>query len=251
LIELASFGRPSIGAVSLWSALTRTLKFFNAWVLGPGNHERNQMIRKLMPVLLAAVALGAFASAAQASTFTAEKYPATISGAQVGEHVFSVESGLTVKCKSATFSGTLSAASSTITMAPVYKECVAFGFVNSTVNFNSCNYLFHAGEEVAADKHAGSVDIVCPKGGPIVITAGTCETQIPAQTGLNTNNIENNTSPKDATASGSLTGITYTKTKDGFGCPFAGTGTRTDGGYSGTATATATSGGVQVGIWVD
>jgi hypothetical protein len=209
------------------------------------------MIRKFILVALAAVALvSAFASAVQASTFTAEKYPATIEGTQVGQHVFSVENNLTVKCSNATFHGTLSAASSTITMSPAYSACNAFGFLNSTVNFNGCTYLFHAGEEVSADKHAGSVDIVCPAGGFIAIVAGTCETQIPAQTGLNTNNIENNTTPLDATATGSLTGIKYTKTKDGFGCPFAGTGTKTDGGYAGTATAIGKSGGVQVGISV-
>lgn len=209
------------------------------------------MNRKLIPLLLIAVALvAAFASAAQASTFTAEKYPATIEGTQVGQHVFSIENGLTVKCEKATFHGTLSAASTTITMSPTYTVCTAFGFLNATVNFNGCKYLFHAGEEVAADKHAGSVDIVCPAGGFIAISASTCETQIPPQTGLNTNNIENNTSPMDATATGSLTGITYTKTKDGFLCPFAGTGTKTDGGYAGTATAIGTSGGVQVGISV-
>ena len=209
------------------------------------------MTRKLILVAFAALALvAAIAAPAQASTFTAEKYPATIEGTQVGEHVFSVEDSLTVKCGRATFHGTLSAASSTITMVPTYQECVAYGFLNSTVNFNGCTYLFHAGVEVSADKHAGSVDIICPSGGFIAIVAGTCETQIPPQTGLNTNNIENNTSPMDATATGSLTGITYTKTKDGFLCPLTGTGTKTDGGYAGTATAIGKSGGVQVGISV-
>jgi hypothetical protein len=209
------------------------------------------MNRKLISLMLAAFALvAAFATTAQASTFTAEKYPATIEGTQVGQHAFTVEDGLNIKCNRATFHGTLSEASTTITMAPTYTECVAFGFINSTVNFNGCTYLFHAGEEVAVDKHAGTVDIVCPAGGSIVIVAGTCETRIPPQTGLSTNNIENNTSPLDATATGSLTGVAYSKTKDGFGCPLTGTGSKTDGGYAGTATAIGKSGGVQVGISV-
>jgi hypothetical protein len=205
------------------------------------------MLRKFIPVALAAIALVAvFASAAHASTFTAEKYPATISGTQVGEHVFSIENNLNVKCQNATFSGTLSAASSTQTINPTYSNCVAFGFLNSTVNFNGCDYLFHAGEEVAVDKHKGTVDIVCPVGKSIVISAGTCEVQIGGQAGLGASNIENNTKPLDLTAAGSLTGVKYTKTKDGFGCPFAGLGTKTDGGYAGTATATA--GGIGLSI---
>jgi hypothetical protein len=211
--------------------------------------ERNQMSRKLIPLLLGVVALvAAFASSAQASTFTAGKYPATIAGTQVGQHVFSIENNLTVKCQGATFHGTLSAASSTAQLHPTYTVCSAFGFLEATINSAGCDYLFHAGSEVAADKHAGTVDIVCSAGASIVIAASTCEVSVPAQTGLGSSNIENNTNPNDATATGSLTGIKYTKTKDGFLCPFAGTGTKTDGGYAGTATATATSGGVQVGI---
>lgn len=209
------------------------------------------MLRKFIPVALAAVALvAAFATTAHASTFTAEKYPATIGGTQVGEHVFTIENNLNVKCQGATFHGTLSAASSTAQLHPIYTNCSAFGFLEPTINSAGCDYLFHAGEEVAADKHAGTVDIVCSAGASIVIKASTCEVSVPAQTGLGSNNVENNTSPKDATATGSLTGIKYTKTKDGFLCPFAGTGTKTDGGYAGTATATAYSGGVQVGISV-
>jgi hypothetical protein len=210
------------------------------------------MIRKLTPILLALVALvAAFASSAEASKFTAEKYPAAISGTQVGSHVFSVEDNLKVECLRANFSGSLAEASSTATISPTYTECRAFGFLSSTVAFNGCDYLFHAGEEVAADVHSGTVDVVCPAGKSIVIAAGTCEVSIPGQAGLGSSNIENNTNPMDATATGSLTGLGYTKTKDGFGCPLTGTGSKTDGGYAGTATATATSGGVQVGIWVD
>ncbi len=209
------------------------------------------MSRKLIPALFAvAILVAAFSAAAQASTFTAEKYPATIEGKSVGTHVFSIENNLKVECQSSHFNGTLSAASSTATITPTYTSCVAFGFLSSTVNFNGCDYLFHAGEEVAPDKHQGTVDIVCPAGASIVIAASTCEVSVPAQTGLGSNNIENNTNPLDLTATGSLTGIKYTKTKDGFLCPFAGTGTKTDGGYAGTATATAKSGGVQVGISV-
>ncbi len=210
------------------------------------------MTRKFAVVAVAAFALIAAAAVpAQASTFNAEKYPATIEGSQVGQHVFSVEDNLNVKCNRATFHGTLAEASSTMTITPTYTECVAFGFLNSTVNFNGCDYLFHAGEEVAADKHQGTVDITCPTENSIVIVAGTCETKIGAQTGLNSSNVENNTEPLDATATGSLTGITYSKAKDGFGCPLTGTGTKTDGGYAGTATAIGKSGGVQVGIWVE
>jgi len=127
---------------------------------------------------------------------------------------------------------------------------VAFG-IASTVRFNGCDYLFHAGEEVAADVHAGTVDIVCPSGKSIEIAAGTCEVSVPPQIGLGTNKVENNTNPMDAVATGSLTGVSYTKTKDGFLCPLDSTGTKTDGGYSGAATAIGTSGGVQVGIWVE
>jgi hypothetical protein len=212
------------------------------------------MIRKFVPVMVAAVALlAAFAATASASTFTAEKYPATIEGTQLGEHIFQVETGLRVNCKTATFHGTLAEASSTISISPTYKECVAFGFINATINFHGCTYLFHAGELVEADRYSGTVDIVCPAGKTIEIWSGTCETRIPPQTGLSSNDITNNTNPKDAIATGSLTGVEYVKTKDGFACPLNGTGTKTDGAYYGEATAIgkeASSPFFQVGISV-
>ena len=68
------------------------------------------------------------ASAAQATPLLeASKYWATIeaTGENVGEN-FHTEAG-TITCKVSHYTGTLSAASSTLTAHPTYTECLAFG----------------------------------------------------------------------------------------------------------------------------
>jgi|SRR5215207_4083323 len=107
------------------------------------------MIRNLKALglaLVAVLAMSAFAaSASQAKNLTTEtgKYPATITAGQKTLHEFTV-SGRVVTCATASFTGTLSAASKELTVAPTYTTChtVVFGETwPVTVTTNGCHYL--------------------------------------------------------------------------------------------------------------
>ena len=119
--------------------------------------------------LFATLALGAvMASAASATEFTAASYPVKYTGTQASTepHVFTADTYETT-CKDASFSGEAEKTSTTATLTPVYKECTAFG-LSATVNMNGCDYLFHLG----AEGNNATVDLVCPAGKDVTITAG-------------------------------------------------------------------------------
>jgi hypothetical protein len=203
------------------------------------------MSRNLKVLGLALVAVLAMsvmvASAASASQYTGSAYPTTGTGSNTaGKETFTTPGG-TVQCDSH-FVGTLAAASSTLTVTPTYTKCVAFGFLNATVNFNGCDYLFHAGASKGGGVYDNSADIVCPAGkGPVTITAGTCVVDVPAQTNLKnvkTTNLAGGT----VTVEPNVTGITMNVTTDGFGCPFPGTGHYT-GSYHGDVVLARSGGG--------
>jgi hypothetical protein len=185
------------------------------------------MIRNLKVLGLALVAVLAMsimvASAASASQYTGSAYPTTGTGQNTsGKETFTTPGG-TVQCDSH-FEGPLSAASSTLTVTAKYTNCIAFGFINATVHFNFCGYLFHAGAAKGGGVYDNSIDIVCPAGtGPVTIKAATCHVLIPAQTGLKnvkTTNLAGGT----VTVQPEVSNITMNVIEDGFGCPFPGTG---------------------------
>jgi hypothetical protein len=194
-------------------------------------------------VLLVAVALGlvALPSLAVASEFEAESYPVEVLGGQEGKHVIGVEDKLAVECSVATFKGGLDIWTETEEVSPAYSECTAFGFF-ATVTTNGCTYVLHAGEELAEPgDFEGTMDVKCPTGKKIVITAGTCEIQVGGQEKLGKVEYDDLTeaSPEEIRLSTSLAKLKYSKTKDGFGCPLTGTGEKEDGTYSGTSKISA------------
>ena len=181
---------------------------------------------------------GVGASTAQAQAFTSTTgYPVTITGSSGGgNEVISTEGG-TAECDGH-FSGSLSEASSSVTIAVTYTDCTGvFGFATGTVNMNGCDYVFHI---------YGEVDLECPGTSKVQITAGTCEVQIPTHTGLTKNTMWNNGSHIDMEFN--LTGIVYIVTKDGFLCPFGGTGIKTGGTYTQNLYLTYKAGGGSVHI---
>jgi hypothetical protein len=185
---------------------------------------------------LAVLALSAFlASTATADEFTASKYPTSITATSVkGNDVFKTEGG-NVECNSH-FSGTLTKAAGSLTATAHYFECQAFGFEATVIM--GCDYVFHAD---------GAVDIECPATNKIVITAATCEVQIGTQTGLSKVALSNGTG--DINAKASVSGIKYTVAKDGFGCPFSGTGEKTGGTYTqGSAVTVSSTNGASVSV---
>jgi hypothetical protein len=196
------------------------------------------MIRKFRALGLALLAVTAFAAlsaqAAQAvPQFTAAKYPATIdaTGTGIGEK-FVTEAG-NVECETSHFTGSLAAASSTLTVTPTYTTCKAFGFVNATVNTEECHYTFHATEQVSSHEHRAHVTVSCPAGQSIKITASTCAAEVKGGQSLTTVDLTSTTTPTpdDVDVRPTVTGIAYTVTNDGFLCPFSGTGAKTGGKY--------------------
>jgi hypothetical protein len=196
------------------------------------------MIRNLKVLGLALVAVCAMsamiASAASAASFTSANYPATISGeggitAAEKFTLGATDHGATVECNHSTYSGTLSAASSTLTVQPHYSECKAFG-LSATVNATNCTYVFHA-----TSTSSSTVDVECGTKA-IVIEAGTCKVEVDTQTGLKSVGTKGNGSHVDVTPN--VTGIAYTSITDGFLCPLTGTGSRTGASYTSTSAIT-------------
>lgn len=188
--------------------------------------------------LVAVLALSAMvASAASAAgQYTAASYPTSGTGhSPAGNDVFKTEGG-TVEC-TATFAATLNAPTSKLTVVPTYTGCKAFGFAAATVEMDECDYTFETPAKTATSHlWTAPVAVDCPAGKEITVIAGNCEIRIPAQTpgGHAMIQAKTNTpaSPDDVTVQATVTGITYTVVKDGFLCPFAGTGERHDGTYT-------------------
>jgi hypothetical protein len=187
------------------------------------------MITLAAAFVLVGLALPAYSSA----QFTASSYPATFSGTSSGQRLV-LEAG-TVECQTK-FEGTLAAASTTVTITPTYTSCKAFGFSSATVSMNGCNYVFHSG---------GTWDIVCSFSS-ITITASTCEAQISSQSGLAPLSLAN--------GSGGLwmgpetKGLAYSVTKDGFLCPFNGTGAKIGGTYQSVVDLFVSSSGKSLSV---
>jgi hypothetical protein len=223
--------------------------------------------------VLAMSAVVASATQAAAGTLTSEGKLVTPTGEQTVEHVFTltnheISSGVfaTTKCKKATFTSPepVSEGARTFRVHPVYSECTAFGLL-ATVTTTGCDYRFWIEEptEIIVDFPGGTVtnsgawhvttDLFCQatkdKDGTetphrIKIVTATCEVTVWTQTGLTTSAISNSGgsgTAMDLTLSANITGITYSVTKDGIGCPLSGTGVFSGGDYQGTTTFKAHS----------
>lgn len=193
---------------------------------------------------LAFVAVLAIASAMAASAAQAEsvfgtpdaKYPKTVTGTSepsTGEQL-NTEAG-SVECEASHYHGTISSLTTTLTLTPNYTNCAAFGFAEATINTEGCGYVFHATEHIGTDSYRAHFQVTCPPGKSIKITAATCEVEIKAQNGRTTVDITNMTAipvtNNDITVKFTVTSLAYNVTKDGFLCPFKGTGSKSDGEY--------------------
>jgi hypothetical protein len=192
------------------------------------------MTRKLKMLGMAFVAVLALtavsASAASAASYTASSYPTTGTGVSaIGNDTFTTEAG-TVECASH-FEGTLATeAKEELTVKAKYSNCKAFGFLNATVAMGSCDYLFET-PSGSGSSWTATVDVDCTSSEIITITAGTCKVTIGAQSPGGNVSITNNAGG-DVSVDAGVTGIAYTVTQDGFGCPFAGTGAKTGATYT-------------------
>ncbi|HYJ21932.1 MAG TPA: hypothetical protein VEW07_07915 [Solirubrobacterales bacterium] len=123
--------------------------------------------------LIAVLALGAVsATGSQAAVFTADAYPATLTGKDVNtEHgkltrITIGNGALHVECTLVTLSATISGPTTEVDFTPTYGECFARGLTTVPVTFtmNGCLYRIHA-----TTTTAGQTTIVCPAGQQIEI----------------------------------------------------------------------------------
>jgi hypothetical protein len=178
-------------------------------------------LKSLGVALVAVLALTAvMASAASAASFTSSTYPITATGeSAVGNGVFTVEHGKTVECRGH-FEGTLTAPSSDLTVTATYTNCKAFGFVEASVT--GCKYTF-----TAVSTTSSNVDVV----NPCTIIASNCHVTVENQGPLSSVAITNNAGG-DVSVKANVSAIKYNVIKDGFLCPFTGTGAKFGGTYT-------------------
>jgi hypothetical protein len=211
------------------------------------------MLTKLKIIGLTAIAALAVsavaATAAQANPqFHVESAPATITGSQTTQQVFTTDAG-TVSCTGASFHGESSVLTKfDQTLTASYSGCTAFGFINAPIHMNGCAYVFKLTSDTIAPFDA-TVYVECPTGKVIEVTGPFgCNVTVGTQGPLGGVAISNNGSKtaRDLNVSLNVTGVTYTS----HGCSNP-DGTYTNGVLHGGATVTADkSAGGQQGLWV-
>lgn len=173
-----------------------------------------------------------------AGTYTAAGYPTTATATSAfGNDTLITEAGA-VQC-AAHFAATLVEPSSHLTVTPTYtggpgREHCAFASFNLAITMNGCSYTFETPPGSGANWNA-PMQIACPAGQSILVRipatgSSLCEFTVGAQTPGGSVALVN--TGGDVTAQANVTGINYTVTKDGFGCPFAGTGAKTGAAYT-------------------
>lgn len=203
-------------------------------------------IKLLALSALALIALGAVsATGAQAGTFTAGSYPATITGTSAaGSHEFSTQIGV-IKC-APSFHGVLGAASELLTLNPNYGTCGIEGKVVH-VNDNGCDFRLRAGATIEMDVVGGAMNIVCPDGAKIdfeITSEPICHVTVPGQNELGPLRYTNDTEAEDVNLHFQIEGIFY---ELDMGCPVVGA---FFGGYKGTSTFKADAEG-GAGTWFE
>jgi hypothetical protein len=215
-------------------------------------------------VLVAALAMSAVVASAASAFYDSEVETTTLSGKQGVENEFTTDVG-TVKCKTATFSGTQKGAkveggftAEMINVTPTYSECNLAGQAVS-VTTTGCEYTFDPLETLeTADKTKHIISkatVLCETGKEIIIKdkAGLgCEVKVKAQMTGGRVKLTNAGAGKTRTVlvTAEVTGISYSWTA---GCPNAAkkAGSNTNGTYSGTvSTEGKNAAKEQVGIWV-
>jgi len=191
-------------------------------------------------MLILVIGVLAPATAQATNLFQATAYPATIHGFAAWGNETITTTGGTIQCATA-YHAELKEASTTLGLAPTYSECAAFGFINSTIHSNGCKYQLHVGEETALDKFKSTFDVSCEAGKAIKVEAATCEVEVPAQSGLSSVALIDDTEAtpkKDITFQPNVTELSLKVLKDGFGCPFSGTGSSKASYHGGPTTLT-------------
>jgi hypothetical protein len=207
-------------------------------------------IRALALALMALAACSAvMASAAQAGLFTAENYPATLTGTQLSGHKFSFSNNYSVTCANASFDAPLPEAAVAITVGATYGECESNAGNEVTVQMTGCDYVFESLATLGEGEVDGRMHILCPDGGGIDFEdAGTgCEIKIGPQNFLNTLVFTNNGAAGDFDVDIEVVNIAYGQNAM---CP-GGAGMFGNGKYKGKSTITGDFEGEETGVKVD
>lgn len=200
--------------------------------------------KRTLAVVFALSALGALAASPATAEFKSSVEHTIHDGSQVGSDLFAFNAG-GVSCSEISYSGTGSSkTSSTITLAPTYKGCTAFGFPGVTIDVNGCQL-------VVGSAVTNTAAISCP-GAPMEITGPSCTLTIASQSGLGSvSYVNEGAAPKrDIKVNFELSGIKYTQ--HGKGATPCTSATFSNGTYKGIATLTGTdTAGAQIDLWVE
>jgi len=191
----------------------------------------SRTIKAVAAAALALIAIAGAAGGAQAGTFTAGQYPATITGTNVVPHTINTNLGA-MECVPI-FDGVLAAAAEELTLTPSYGPC-SLGAKEVDVHLNGCDFVVHAGNTIGEDNVAGTMDIVCPQGNAIdfeVTSMPICHLTVPPQAGLNALTYTNLTAAGDVRLNFEIVELTYGLD---MGCP--GPGVYANGTITGITT---------------
>jgi hypothetical protein len=204
-------------------------------------------LRLLGLALLAGVATSAVCAAgAQAGTFTAGAYPATITSENIIPVQFTTQLG-TMICEP-TLHGELGAASEALTVTPSYGATCRIGGKGVHVKNNGCDFRLQAGATKEGSEVEGSMDIVCPAGKKIdfeITSVPVCHLTVPGQSELGSIRYTNMVQ-KDIVAHFEIGLVFY---ELDAGCSTV--GSFSDGEYDATTTLMADSEGLGTSLKVD
>jgi hypothetical protein len=136
--------------------------------------------------------------------------------------------GVTFECKAGHWTGTWENGKTTYRLTKVETGCTAAGTGMTThINTSGCHILFHFEKRhLFPPRPTAWVDYECTENESVTIsgTGTSCEVQIGSQTGLKSVEVTNDAT--DVTMKPNVSGIVGNVTKDGFLCPFSGTGVK-------------------------
>jgi hypothetical protein len=197
------------------------------------------MIRNLKALGLTAVAVFAMsamvASAAQAAPAELKSDGSSVTlKAAWGNDAFDAFNS-NVTCANGSLDSVVAVPSSTFTVTPTYTNCKVGGVLPATVNFTSCDYLFHLGETTKEHEAPATTDVKCTKAGDtidITVFASEaahkenkpiCHITVAEQLGLAGGKVNVDTgatsTADDITISGTVAGIAAKQVRNSALCP--------------------------------
>ena len=191
-----------------------------------------RIVRASGLTLIVALVLTAFGASAASASWSDVQAQGTWVGAPTNTHQLNL-GGVQFNCTNTGFTG-WGAGDAIIVPKPQLKGCTnSFGGGETDLNMNTCDFTLNLGE---AESDPGSLDInkcTTPITWRITNVAGTCEVQIPMQSGVEALNYQSSGSTKEGNLSlqidAKLGGIKYTQ--KGNLCPNP--GTHVNGTYTG------------------